>query len=171
MDQRLIGLVREAVVERFGESLWRSLARGRGGGAPGGAPSDALACWIGQKAVSALRDSRPNLFDRHSGILSFVRGVGDRLPADAYRETGSATVAFAHCETPDGAILLRIVASELLCALFQGVIDAAAACYDERVRISQLKNPRFGDNACVLEIVCREERVTRLYLADGRRGL
>lgn len=152
MDGKLIGLVRDTVVDRYGEQLWTSLAEPCGPEADG-SPSDALACWIGRDSVPALRDTYPSLFDRHDSLAGFIQGLGDDLPAIAVsQDTESPAIGFAHSNTPDGSLLLRIEADCSLCALVQGVIAGAAVHYDEEILISELKSPRRGDNACVLQI-------------------
>lgn len=151
MDGKLIGLVRDAVVDRYGEQLWDSLSRPCGPESEE-VPSDALACWIGQDAVPTLRDTYPSLFERHQDLTSFIRGLGDDLPAITVDDAAPIAVGFTHGETPDGSILLRIRAACSLCALLQGVIAGAAIHYDEQILISELKSPRRGDNACVLQI-------------------
>lgn len=158
MDGKLIGLVRDTVIDRYGESLWTSLA-GCADDAEA-APSDALACWIGRESVPALRETYPSLFDRHSNLASFIGGLGDELPAASTDRSDPVSFSLRHASTPDGSILLRIEADCSLCALLQGVIAGAAVHYGEAATISELKSPRRGDNACVLQIEVGDESVT-----------
>ncbi|MDX1578850.1 MAG: hypothetical protein R3266_10205, partial [Gemmatimonadota bacterium] len=158
MDGKLMGLVRDTVVGRFGEELWTSLS-GPCAGLENAEPSDALACWIGRESVPALRDAYPSLFDRHADLTSFVAGLGDDLPAVRTADAGGPHPTFRHGFAPDGSILLRIEAPCSMCALIEGVIAGAAVHYGEPVLIGQLKSPRLGDNACVLQIeLAAEER-------------
>ncbi len=157
MDGKLIGLVRDTVIDRYGEQLWESLERPCGPEAEG-TPSDALACWVGRDSVPALYETYPSLFERHSDFASFIRGLGDDLPAMAGTQaSGSTPVSFAFGDTPDGSILLRVEADCSLCALIQGVIAGAAVHYDEQILLSELKSPRRGDNVCVLQIELHDE--------------
>jgi len=145
-------LVRDTVIDRYGEQLWESLS-GPCGPDSDEAPSDALACWIGRDSVPRLRETYPSLFDRHPDLASFVRGLGDDLPAVAGGgATEGTSVLFAFGDTPDGSILVRITAACSLTAVIQGVIAGAAVHYDEPILLSELKSPRRGDNVCVLQI-------------------
>lgn len=166
MDGKLVGLMRDTLIRRYGEALWASLT-----GAvevPDGAPSDSLACWLGRDAVPAMTESYPSLFARHADLTSFIRGLGDELPAAGARDGGDeARVVFRHASTPDGQILLRIEADCVLCALIQGVIAGAAVHYGERVSITELKSRKRGDNVCVLQIGLGLPAVTGEYLAVG----
>ncbi len=148
MDGKLIGLMKATLVRRYGEALWESLLTDAEG-----VPSDSLACWLGRDAVPAMTESYPSLFARHPDLEGFIRGLGDDLPVAGSRdEREAAAVGFRYAVTPDGAILLRIEADCVLCALVQGVIAGAAIHYGERVSIRELKSPKRGDNACVLQI-------------------
>lgn len=151
MDGKLIGLVRDTVIHRFGAELWDSLS-GPCVPSESSEPSDALACWVGRESVPALRDSYPSLFDRHDDLAGFIAGLGDDLPAARAAADDGPSVNFRHGFSPDGTILLRIEAACSLCALIQGVIAGAAVHYGEPVLIGELKSPRRGDNVCVLQI-------------------
>ncbi len=150
MDGKLLGLVRSTVIDQYGHELWESLAR------PCGAedtPSDSLAAWLGRETVPTLSDTYPSLFDRHDNLASFIRGLGDDLPAvKSAEDHASVSVSLRHTTAPDGSILLRINAECSLCSLIQGVIAGAAIHYGEQALIGELKSPRRGDNACVLNI-------------------
>lgn len=149
MDGKLIGLVRDTLVRQYGEGMWEALTESPGGD---GAPSAALACWLGQHTVPALRETYPSLFSRHDSLAAFVAGLGDDLPVAGIRDTGSVQLGFRSSPTPDGQILLRVEACCSICALIQGVIAGAAVHYDEQVRIDELKSRRRGDNVCLLQI-------------------
>lgn len=151
MDGTLMGLVRDTVIDRFGEDFWMSLATPCGT-ASDASPSDALACWAGKESVPRLRDAYPSLFDRHADLESFVRGLGDDLPAVRVEEAAHVPVSFRCGSSPDGSILLRVEAECGLCALIEGVLAGAAVHYGEPARIRELKSPRRGDNACVVQI-------------------
>jgi len=157
MNGKLIGLVRNTVIDHYGEQLWQSLSRPCGADAEG-IPSDALAAWVGRETVPALRETYPSLFDRHPDLASFIRGLGDELPAvqDTERRT-AVSVALRHGASPDGSILLRIEAECSLCALIQGLIAGAAVQYGEPALIGELKSPHRGDNVCVLHIEIGDE--------------
>jgi len=150
MDGKLMGLVRHTVIDQYGPELWESLARPC---ESEDAPSDSLAAWVGRETVPTLRDTYPSLFDRHADLASFIAGLGDDLPAVRSPETaGAVEVSLRHGAAPDGSILLRIEAECSLCALIRGIIAGAAIHYGEQALIGELKSPRRGDNACVLNI-------------------
>lgn len=155
MDGMLIGLVRDALIPQYGAEIWDALAGRTPAGESG--PSDSLACWLGRRSVTALRDTYPTLFSRHEDLASFVRGLGDDLPVSgARRRPSSVPVRFRSVESPDGEILLRIEAGCSMCALIQGVIAGAAVHYDEPVSIHQIKSRKQGDNVCLLRIAVGE---------------
>lgn len=149
MDGKLIGLMRDTLIRRYGESLWESLVTDAGS-AEGG-PSDSLACWLGRDAVPAMQESYPSLFARHADLESFIGGLGDELPAAGRREDGMR-ISLRHARTPDGQILLRVEADCVVCALVQGVIAGAALHYGEPVSIEEIKSRKRGDNVCLLQI-------------------
>lgn len=155
MDGKLIGLVRDTVVKRYGAELWQSLAAS-GGGDPEADPSDALACWVGKEAVSTLHDTYPSLFDRHADLTAFIRGLGDDLPSvRGATPAEPVSLSLRYGAAPDGSLLVRIQAACSLCALIQGLIAGAAVHYGEPVLIHELKSRRRGDNVCVLQIEMR----------------
>lgn len=167
MDGKLIGLMRDTLIRRYGEPMWESLVAHDG--ARGDGPSDSLACWLGRDAVPAMQESYPSLFARHADLASFIAGLGDDLPAAGARdEDGAMRVSFRHARTPDGQILLRVEADCLVCALVQGVIAGAAVHYGEGVSIDEIKSRKRGDNVCLLQIsVGRPMAETREYVAVG----
>ena len=166
MDGKLIGLMKATLVRRYGKALWDSLMRDAT--AADGAPSDSLACWLGRDAVPAMEESYPSLFARHADLESFIRGLGDELPAAGPRDDRGTRVAFRYARTPDDQILLRVEADCVVCALVQGVIAGAAIHYGERVSIQEIKSRKRGDNVCVLQIsVGLPTTAPREYLAVG----
>lgn len=166
MDGKLIGLMRDTLIRRYGEKLWASLTRDT---ASVDGPSDSLACWLGRDAVPAMEESFPSLFERHADLESFIRGLGDELPVSGARGDGDPMrVSFRHVRTPDGEILLRIDADCVVCALVQGVIAGAAIHYGEGISIEEIKSRKRGDNACVLRISLGiPMAATREYVAVG----
>lgn len=166
MDGKLIGLMRDTLIRRYGGALWASLVGEAAGGEDG--PSDSLACWLGRDAVPAMEERYPSLFSRHADLESFIRGLGDELPAAGVRDEDPMRVAFRHARSPDGHILLRVEADCVVCALVQGVIAGAAVHYGEAISIEEIKSRKRGDNACVLQIaIGLPAAAPREYVAVG----
>lgn len=150
MNGKLIGLVKETLVRRYGDRIWDAVTRE---GPPGrDLASDALICWLGREAVPGLSRSYPSLFDRYGDLESFVRGLADDLPTVRARGGRSPMAAFGFRSAPDGSLLVRIESEAPICALVQGVIAGAAVRYDEGPVIQELKCRKRGDNACVLRV-------------------
>ncbi|MGH7540370.1 MAG: hypothetical protein ACRELC_05175 [Gemmatimonadota bacterium] len=151
MNGKLLGLVRETLVRCYGDRIWGTVADGSSHGEPEtDAPSDALICWLAREAVPGLSRTYPSLFARHPDLESFVRGLGDELPAVRVYAAEGDVPSFGFHAAPDGSLLVRIEGRALICALVQGVIAGAAVRYDEGVTMQELKCRKRGDNACVL---------------------
>lgn len=163
MDGKLIGLVRDTLVRQYGEGMWEALTEPA---TEEGAPSAALACWLGQHTVPALRDTYPSLFARHDDLTAFISSLGDDIPMTGDRDDSKVQLGFRTTTSPDGQILLRIEACCSICALIQGVIAGAAVYYDEQVTIHQLKSRTRGDNCCLLQIEVGETATADLDIFD-----
>lgn len=152
MNGKLLGLVRETLVRRYGDRIWEAVA-GEGPRPEGDVASRALICWLGRQAVPGLSRSYPSLFERYGSLESFVRGLGDELPAVRVRpDERPVEASFGFGSAPDGSLLVRIEGETSICALVQGVIAGAAARYDEPATLQELKCRKRGDNACVLRV-------------------
>lgn len=175
MDGRLLGLVREAVVRRYGHAMWDSLLAAGDpdpgvaseGPSPKDVPSDSLICWLGRESVPALQETYPSLFARHRDLASFVHGLGDELPVAGERNDAEGVhAAFGFATVQDGDTLLRLEAPTPICSLIKGVIAGAAVHYGEQVEMDELKCRKRGDNHCILKIRFAGLRTAPSFGAD-----
>jgi hypothetical protein len=171
-------LLEGAVVRAHGEDAWDDLlqtagleggytslgsypdahlmARVAAASAMTGESAQGVVRWFGREALPALASSYPRFFDPHDGVYSFLLTLNDIIHPEVRKLYPGADVPlFGFSTAADGAITMTYGSPRRLCAFAEGLIEGAAAHFEQVVSIDQPTCMLRGDELC--SIVVRVE--------------
>lgn len=155
------GLLRETLSNELGGEEWRAML-GQDTGVPavsgdgpselpGDRPSDALICWLGQKAVAQMATRYPSLFSSRPDFGTFLKSLEDSLSAGWLKsDREEVAPALEVTDTVGGDFYLTLRRAGRACALLKGFVSGAAVLYGRAVFLQEVKCSCHGDNACVI---------------------
>jgi hypothetical protein len=109
--------------------------------------------WFGRAMLPALAEAYPELFSPHRDSRSFLLTLNEIIHPEVRKLYPGADVPwFDLDEAPDGTMVMIYGSKRKLCALAEGLIEAAAAHYGERVRVEQPECMLLGASRCRIEI-------------------
>jgi hypothetical protein len=117
-------------------------------------PSAEVVRWFGRAALPLLADRYPQFFAAHTSARSFLLTLNDIIHTEVRKiYPGAIVPEFELDNTGEQLLSLTYRSPRRLCEFAEGMIDAAAAHYDESVVIGQPRCMHRGDDACVLEVI------------------
>jgi hypothetical protein len=118
----------------------------------GQTPGDVLR-WFGRLGMPRLAERYPEFFRSRSSVREFLLTLNDIIHTEVRKLYPDAHVPMFDFDTADAAVLRMGYRSDRrLCALAEGFIEGAAACYGETVTLRQEKCLLRGDDKCLFEI-------------------
>ncbi|ADB53952.1 heme NO-binding domain-containing protein [Conexibacter woesei] len=118
-----------------------------------GQPPADLVRWFGRESIPAFADSHASFFDAHDDTRSFLLTLTDMIHPEVRKLYPGADVPDFAYETGSADVLVMLYSSpRRLCALAEGLIEGAAAHFDEAVEIGHPRCMHRGDEHCRLEI-------------------
>lgn len=171
----VFNLLEQVVIREYGENTWDDLLSSAGltgaytslGSYPDehlgrlvGAASQALDVpaqdlirWFGREALPALAQAYPAFFVPHTDTRSFLLTLNDIIHPEVRKLYPGADVPdFDFVLLPGGNLRMGYDSHRKLCAFAEGLIEGAAAHFEEVVAISQPHCLLLGDPRCDLEI-------------------
>ena len=168
-------LLAQAVAEEYGEDAWDDMLDGAGldgvytslgdypdedlgklveqASASVALPAQDVVRWFGRSALPRLAVAYPGFFARHADTRSFLYTLNDIIHPEVRKLYPGADVPwFDFDETPDGGLVMGYASGRRLCAFAEGLIEGAAAHFEEPVSISQPACMLRGDPSCELVI-------------------
>jgi hypothetical protein len=116
-------------------------------------PSQDLVRWFGREALPALAKAYPGFFALHADTRSFLLTLNDIIHPEVRKLYPGADVPdFDFVLLPDGGLRMGYDSHRKMCAFAEGLIEGAAAHFEELVAISQPTCMVHGDSKCELEI-------------------
>lgn len=115
-------------------------------------PPHTIVRWFGAKAMPLLAKKYPQFFQR-SSTREFILTLNDIIHPEVRKSYPGATPPDFDFDTSSPDVLVMTYRSQRkLCALAEGLIDGAAAQFDETVHIHHPECMHRGDAACRLEL-------------------
>jgi hypothetical protein len=167
-------LLEDAVAAEHGEDAWDDLLDGAGlvgaytslgdypdadlyklverASATLGLTSQEVIRWFGRSALPRLAVSYPGFFE-HPNTRSFLYTLNDIIHPEVRKLYPGADVPwFDFSERPNGDLVMGYDSHRRLCAFAEGLIEGAAAHFDEPVAITQPTCMLRSDPACEIVI-------------------
>lgn len=171
----VFNLLEQTVVDRHGEAVWdRMVERSGASGAYTslgnyetsellgmvavaaeelGADPDEVVRTFGRDAIPLFNESYPQFFEPHSRLIPFLLTLNDIIHPEVRKLYPDAIVPVFSYESSDEDLLVMGYVSERgLCSFGEGLIEGAAAHYDERAGVRQTSCTKRGDVRCVFEV-------------------
>jgi predicted hydrocarbon binding protein len=109
--------------------------------------------WFGRAAMPSLARAYPEFFAGHDDTRTFVGTLNDIIHPEVRKLYPGADVpSFGFHASDDGSITLRYGSPRRMCALAEGLIEGAAAQFDQVVTIEQPDCMLRGDELCTIEV-------------------
>jgi len=116
-------------------------------------PSQDVIRWFGREALPLLAAAYPRFFQPHITTRTFIGTLNDIIHPEVRKVYPGADVPwFDMAEGPSGEIAMGYTSQRRLCAFAEGLIEGAAAYFDEHVSIDQPACMLRGDEACQLVV-------------------
>jgi hypothetical protein len=171
----VFNLLEEAVVDAHGEDVWESILEAAGvegaytslGNYPdaealrlvaalceqvGSTPAEALR-GFGRVALPGLVERFPEVVDAHDSAKAFLLTIDDTVHPDVVKLYPDARPPRFFFEDPGPGVLVMHYESERrLCAMAEGMIESAAAHFDETAHIDQTSCTLRGDARCTFVV-------------------
>jgi heme-NO-binding protein len=171
----VFNLLEEAVAREHGEDTWDALLEAAGlegaytslGSYPDedlmglvgaassalGIPPDDVVRWFGRSAIPLLADRYPDFFAPHESTRSFVLTLNSIIHPEVRKLYPGADVPVFDYETSsEDRLVMGYASARKLCSFAEGLVEGAAAHYEEEAVIEQPRCMKRGDEKCVLEI-------------------
>jgi hypothetical protein len=168
----VFNLLEQAVVEEHGEDTWDALLEAAGvdgaytslGNYPDEelgrlvsaasaaleTPPEDVVRWFGRTALPLLAQQYPQFFDPHTSSRSFMLTLNDIIHPEVRKlYSGAEVPVFTYYPAPDDALLMGYKSTRKLCHFGEGLIEGAAAHYNEDVLVEQPKCVLRGDDQCL----------------------
>jgi hypothetical protein len=119
-------------------------------------PPNTIVRWFGRHAMPLLAQQYPDLFAAHATLRSFVLAL-NRIHHSEVRKlyTDAELPTFSYDGSTEQVLLLEYRSPRRLCAFGEGLLEGAAALYDEQIRIEQPACMLRGDDHCTLQVSLR----------------
>ncbi|OLE37535.1 MAG: heme NO-binding protein [Actinobacteria bacterium 13_1_20CM_3_68_9] len=117
-----------------------------------GVPADELVRWLGREALPLFADRYPQLFQSHGTTTAFLLTLNDIIHPEVRKLYPGAHVPVFEYKASDDRLTMGYRSDRKLCMFGEGLIEGAAAHYEETVAIDQPTCMNRGDDRCVLEI-------------------
>jgi hypothetical protein len=119
-------------------------------------PAQDVVRWFGREALPLLAQAYPGFFTPHTDTRSFILTLNDIIHPEVRKLYPGADVPdFDFDAPPDGTLRLGYDSHRKMCAFAEGLIEGAAAWFDEQAAISQPRCMLRGDDRCDLVIAFR----------------
>jgi len=115
-------------------------------------PADELVRRLGREALPLFAERYPQFFEPHETTLEFLLTLNEIIHPEVRKLYPSAEVPAFDCSVSDHRLTMRYRSPRKLCLFGEGLIEGAAAHYEETVTIEQPSCMNRGDDGCVLEI-------------------
>lgn len=116
-------------------------------------PPDEIVRWFGRAALPEFQSRYPGFFAAHTSARSFILTLNDIIHPEVRKLfPGAYAPHFNFDDSVDGQLSLEYHSDRQMCAFAEGLIEGAAAHFDETVRIEQHQCQKRGATSCT--IVC-----------------
>ncbi len=116
-------------------------------------PPDTVVRWFGANALPLLARTYPQFFAPHTNTRSFVLTLNEIIHPEVRKlYPGVDVPEFDFDTTSDEVLIMGYQSPRKLCSFAEGLLEGAAAHFNESVSISQSRCMKRGDEKCVLEI-------------------
>jgi len=116
-------------------------------------PGAAVIRWFGRSALPLLAQKYPDFFAGHTSARPFVLTLNDIIHPEVRKLYPGALIPEFDFDTSSEEVLVMGYRSpRKLCALAEGLIEGAAAHYQEKVLIAQPQCMLRGDEQCVFHL-------------------
>ena len=116
-------------------------------------PDDAV-MWFGQKALPKLAAIYPQLFEAHTGTISFLGTLNDIIHPEVRKLYPGADVpVFDYRLVESDRLLMGYRSQRGLCFFGQGLIEGSGEYFGEDLKVAQTTCEKRGDSECVFEVV------------------
>ena len=123
-----------------------------------GRPKEDVVRWFGRAALPLLASSYPQFFEPHSSSRSFMLTLNDIIHPEVKKlYSGAEVPVFTYYPAPDDGLLMGYKSSRMLCHFGEGLIEGAAAHYNEQVKVEQPKCMLRGDEQCLYWVAYPKE--------------
>jgi hypothetical protein len=175
----VFNVLAEVVAEEHGEDAWDSVLDAAGlegayasvGSYPDadlvrlvaaassilGVPPQDVVRWFGRRALPKFRDRYPGFF-RHSSTRPFLKTLDDVIHAEVRKLFSGVEVPVFHFRDEGEDLVIEYASPRRLCGFAEGMIEGAAAQFDEEASIRQTSCLLRGDDRCVLVCSFRPRR-------------
>ncbi len=169
----VFNLLEKAVSEQYGEDTWDKLLEAAGsegvytslGSYPDAEilkivqaastalnlPANDILRWFGQKALPMLAQQYPDFFKPHTTTKPFLLTLNNIIHPEVRKLYPAAEVPDFDFSSPNPAqLIMGYSSSRKFCAFAEGLIQGAAAHFNEKIDIQQPQCMHRGDKKCTL---------------------
>jgi hypothetical protein len=116
-------------------------------------PPDDVVRWFGRASLPLLAQQFPDFFRPHRDTRSFLLTLNDLIHPEVRKlYPGAEAPHFDYDTSSDDVLLMGYVSTRHLCAFGEGLIEGAAAHFNEQVRLDQPQCSKRGDPKCIFRI-------------------
>ncbi|MGH9196623.1 MAG: heme NO-binding domain-containing protein, partial [Acidimicrobiia bacterium] len=115
---------------------------------------DDVVRWFGREGLPLLYGLYPQFFEGHNTALAFVLTLNNVIHPEVRKLFPGAYVPdFKFQPEGEDALTFSYESHRRLCSFAEGLLEGAAAHYDQTVEIEQIECQKRGDPRCVIH--CR----------------
>lgn len=116
-------------------------------------PRGTVIRWFGREALPFMAEAYPHFFTGHQTARTFILSLNDIIHPEVRKLYPGADVPVFDFETrEDGDLIMGYKSARKLCFFAHGLMEGAAAFYNERLVVEEPTCMHRGDDKCVFHI-------------------